>query len=206
VKLRKVLSYLFKTASRQEALKFQGLFEGSLMKIELARLAFLPVVDARGVILASWAMDLVVSVVKLFETARSVAQLEFAGIPQCSLSAERALRREFGELPSEAKCGFARALAVSLNMLLSGGDSKGAEAVSFGAIKREAVLESIVALQKVSYRCAISMQCFSSHLFFLRRSLWMKSSSPTSSQHTKPSWPSGCCTGTILESSKSRLC
>jgi hypothetical protein len=151
VKLRKVLSYLFKTASRQEALKFQSLFEGSLMKMELSRLAFRPVVDARGVILASWAMDLVLSVAKLLETARSVAQLEFAGISQCSLSAERALRREFGELPSEAKRGFSSALAISLNTLLSGSYSEGGRSVHFNAIQRETTLESVVALQKVNH-------------------------------------------------------
>lgn len=127
-KLRKILSYLFKTASRQESAKFQALFEGALMKQELGRLDFTPQFSScswsyspsssPGQVCVRWAVRFVLSLTSMFETAQSVSRLEMLSIPQCHLAAERALVREFAALSSEQVQAIALALAGALNGLL----------------------------------------------------------------------------------------
>lgn len=118
LKLRKILSYLFKTASRKEAARFQALFEGNLMAAELQEVDFTPQLKHQRVMSADWALQLVTGVVRLFQTAQSVARLEMLNIPQCHLAAERAMKREFAALPSRSIEVFAKALAAVLDSLL----------------------------------------------------------------------------------------
>lgn len=145
-KLRKILTYLFKTASRPSALKFQALFEGGLLRKELAGLQWTPEMDGRGVVSQEWAMRLVTDVVRLFETAQSVARMELGSVSQCQLSAERALSRCFAELPEEGVAAFAKALAVTMNSLLRGGTRD-----NVPPTKRESMLQSITAVHKVCH-------------------------------------------------------
>jgi hypothetical protein len=143
-KLRKILSYLFKNASRAEALKFQDLFEGTLMRTEIARLNFVPQTDECGVIEPSWATELVMAVVRLYETAQSVAQMELVSVPHCHLAAERALRQTFAELPSSSIAAFANALALVLDTLL-----RAQQEDELLPKQREAALQSVLRVQKV---------------------------------------------------------
>jgi hypothetical protein len=153
VKLRKILAYLFRSASRPVALKFQGLFEGGLMKQELSRLEWSPRIDERGVLCPAWATELVSNVAQLFETAQSVARMELAGLSQCLLSAERALACCFAELSEESVGAFAKALAVTLDALLRRDSSTG----STPPTKRESLLKSVTAVHKVHLRSSVCM-------------------------------------------------
>jgi hypothetical protein len=153
VKLRKILAYLFRSASRPVALKFQGLFEGGLMKQELSRLEWSPRIDERGVLCPAWATELVSNVAQLFETAQSVARMELAGLPQCLLSAERALACCFAELSEDSVGAFAKALAVTLNALLRSDSSTGGTPPT----KRESLLKSVTAVHKVHLRSSVCM-------------------------------------------------
>jgi hypothetical protein len=153
VKLRKILAYLFRSASRPVALKFQGLFEGGLMKQELSRLEWSPRSDERGVLCPAWATDLVSNVAQLFETAQSVARMELAGLPQCLLSAERALACCFAELSEDSVGAFAKALAVTLDALLRSDSSTGGTPPT----KRESLLKSVTTIPKVHLRSSVCM-------------------------------------------------
>ena len=117
-KLRKVLSCLFKAASRAESLKFQALFEGTLMRRELATMSFSPQYTSFGEVDQTWAEKLMQSLITVYESAQSVSRMELLHIPQCRLAAERALQREFSELSVERLNGVALALATALNWLL----------------------------------------------------------------------------------------
>jgi len=144
-KLRKILSYLFKTASRAESTKFQALFEGSLMKRELSRLDFTPKYTNHSVC-AQWAWSLIGTLASIYESAQSVSRLELLHIPQCHLAAERALLREFEALQSEQVVAVAFALATVLNCLLDPSyrreDSPG---------QKITALKSMLTLQKVTF-------------------------------------------------------
>jgi len=117
-KLRKVLSCLFKAASRAESVKFQALFEGTLMRRELATLSLAPQYTPYGEVDRTWAMRLMQSLTTMYESAQSVSRMELLHIPQCRLAAERALQREFSALSVEHLSGVAVALATALNCLL----------------------------------------------------------------------------------------
>lgn len=158
--MRKVLSYLFKSASKAEAAKFQALFEGTLAKVELSQIDFTPqLVDAVTVAAADgvprmtgrakiihrpWALSLVLQVATIYETAQSVARLEAMHLPQCYMAAERAMRREFAALPAFKKAVFAQASAIALNMLLDF-----AEDVQMNRSLRQETVERTTHLLKV---------------------------------------------------------
>lgn len=158
LKLRKILSYLFKTASRREAARFQELFEGTLLVAELREIDFTPRFDQQRVLCADWALQLVSSVVRLYETAQSVARLELLNIPQCHFAAERALCREFQQLSSGQVDVFAKALAIALSSLLDCSQLQDRPPAW-----KEATLKSVLGVQKVRRNCLFQLLLFVFH-------------------------------------------
>ena len=133
IQLRKCLSYLFKNASKIEILKVQNLIEGILIKTELSNMNFKPQCNKKGIIKITWAISIILKIIKLLRNIKSIVSVEFMNIPNLKFAGERALRREFAELSSESVRVFAQCCAMVLDVSLCEREGGGQEVECVGS-------------------------------------------------------------------------
>ena len=133
IQLRKCLSYLFKNASKIEILKVQNLIEGILIKTELSNMNFKPQCNKKGIIKITWAISIILKIIKLLRNIKSIISVEFMNIPNLKFAGERALRREFAELSSESVRVFAQCCAMVLDVSLCEREGGGQEVECVGS-------------------------------------------------------------------------
>eukprot|EP01038_Epipyxis_sp_PR26KG_P004848 gene4848-6795_t len=151
--LRRILTYLFQSASKKACFKFKCLFEDALcqwIKIQLKSIPMPLHSNSYKINDNLWAMPLIKSLLTMFEKAQSIAKVEMFHSNLCHLSAERAFQEVFNYSEDSIwKYGIAKAFAIIINALLSNSQYLDNIDIHLGQWNRVGFLESVQSFFKI---------------------------------------------------------